>query len=117
MSFFDTMRQDDAVNIFNNADEFAEAVVYTKQNGTTRNINVQVWRMPPEQGETKTHRMRISVANSATYGITSAEVVPEADTITVAYRPGGTAKAYTLHLVTDPAQEHMDVAMNYFDLY
>ncbi len=85
-----------------------ESVTYTKKTGTTRSIKATVMRRSPVQGDAgREHWMTVMVANSATYGISSTEIDPGGDTITVSYRPGGTARAYMVALSTD-AVEHMD---------
>src|SRR4051812_19063039 len=112
MSLRDLMA-DDAANVFCNPDDFGEPVTYTPFGGAARAINAVVWRFPPKEGDARGHRMRIMVANSATTGIASSEVNPSGDTVTLAYRPGQTPRAYTIRLVADDT-EHMTASACYF---
>jgi hypothetical protein len=104
--------------IFVDTDGFGESVTYTKKvGGTTRTINAVVERMSPQPGPSQSGtlmpRMRVLVRNDATYGIASSEW-KNGDTITVAERRGGTAKAYQLHWPSDNAQH--DAGMVTFEL-
>lgn len=88
---------DDAATVFCNADDFAESVVY---NGT-RTINAVVTRdlwVTSESGM-ETPSVEVQVANDSTLGISSSEIKPMKDTITLAVRVGQTATARTIQRI------------------
>jgi hypothetical protein len=83
---------------------FGEDVLYTPTGGTPRTIKAHVDRNPPEHiapdGQVLTPKMRITVNNDATTGISSATVDRYgSDTITVAYRIGTAPTAFPLYQV------------------
>lgn len=105
MGLLDTQLQSDAAFLMADVDAVpgSEAVTYTKPDGTTRSINAVVNRNPPSRitpnGEMVTVSMLVTVANDATYGITSAEVDARgADKITLPERMGQTAKAFSVYV-------------------
>lgn len=89
MSLKDMIAQD-AVNVFCNADDFAEPLIYVKRDGTTRAINGQVFRNRSRIDATGVLRRytEVMVANDATYGISAAELNVGGDRIRVADREG-----------------------------
>jgi hypothetical protein len=95
MSGFQDMLAADAA-IFVNADEFGEAVVYVPRNGATRSISAQVQREVPEGDEqlqgTITPSLFVTVRNSNSIGISSAEVNTGGDKVRLAQRVGGATK-------------------------
>jgi hypothetical protein len=105
MGLLNSQLQADAAFIMADVDAIpgSEEVVYTKPDGTTRTINAVVQRDPPGRvtpgGELVLPKLSVTVANDATYGITSAEVDARgADRITVAERIGQTAKAFAVYV-------------------
>lgn len=119
MGFLDTVLADDAKWGFTDSDTFGESVTYTKAiTRATRTINAVVERMSPTPGRTPSGglmpTMRVHVANDTTTGISSAEW-QNGDTLTVAERVGGTAKAYQLHWPADAKSQH-DAGMIVFEL-
>lgn len=103
---------------FVNSDDFAETVTYTKTNGNTRQISAVVVRDPParldSRGVVVTPRLEVYVANSATTGISGAELDTGGDTITVAVRPGGIPQALSINLST--ASDSQDAGILQLDL-
>lgn len=95
MSVFQDMLAADAA-VFVNADEFGEAVVYVPRNGATRDISAQVQREVPEGNEQAegavVPSLFVTVRNSSTTGISSAEVNTGGDKVRLAQRIGGETK-------------------------
>jgi endonuclease YncB( thermonuclease family) len=116
MGLVDSIAIDDAVLAFSDSDTFAETVTYTKTTAVTRSVKGVVERPSPEPGPAQSGHllplMRITLPNSTTYGVTAAEWV-NGDTITVAYRRGGNAAAYRMHL---PRQSESDAGMTVWEL-
>jgi hypothetical protein len=91
---------------FTNPDEFGEEVTYTPLMPTASNpiraINALVIRHPPRPMNASPQwiapKMMVQVANDATLGITPTQLDTGGDTITVAYKMGGTAQAYKIQL-------------------
>jgi hypothetical protein len=87
-----------------------EAVVLTKHvGGAIRNISAIINRSPPAKtdpsGRVTKPQMTALVSNDATAGYSLSEM-DNRDTITVAYRIGGTAKPYSIRLSeTEGAQD------------
>jgi hypothetical protein len=76
----------------------AESVTYTPRGGTARTINAVVARNRFDTAEgipTPTQSLTIVVANNATWGISAGEF-NQGDTVTVAWRFGGTAERIML---------------------
>ena len=86
------MIQADSLNVFINADEFAESVVYIKRPGITRTINAVVFRQSvgssDEAGGISVPFFEVHVANSDTLGIASTEINLGGDLIRLSVRPG-----------------------------
>ena len=84
--------QDDAINVFANASDFAEPVVYYKKTGKARAISAVVVRdalaILPEDGDTVTPVFEIHVANDIVKGISSEELNLGGDMIQFAPRVG-----------------------------
>lgn len=76
MSLKDMLASDMAA-VFLNSDEFAEAITYRKRSGTTRSIKAIIDRHPPatreEMAEGRVPKLTITVANSATTGVSAGE--------------------------------------------
>lgn len=91
MTLHDAIRSD-AVNVFCNADDFAESVVYYKRNGLSRTISAVVVReafaINPEDGDTITPVFEVHVANDSTDGISSDEINIGGDMLAFAVRVG-----------------------------
>ena len=91
MTLKDTM-QADAVAVFCNVNDFAEAVTYHKRNGLSRTINAVVIReafaINPEDGDTITPVFEVHVANDSTDGISSDELNIGGDMLAFAVRVG-----------------------------
>lgn len=85
---------DDALTVFTNPSDFAEPVTYTKATGSTRTINAVVirdqWGSIPGT-ETEAPLIEVHVANDATSGITSSEIVVGQDSLALAVRVGQAA--------------------------
>lgn len=98
MSLNDILSEDAAAIV--DTEFLGEAAVYTKASGATRNINVVVVRdglvIPAEITRGVAPQLIVLARNSSTRGISSSELDPNKDTITVAARIGGTTKAYPL---------------------
>lgn len=98
---------DDQINIdgeaFTDTDAFGETVTYTPAGGQAVTIKAVVVRDPPEAqdviGNVRTPVMDVWIRNDSTYGRTS--INTGGDTITVAYRNGGTTAAYAVRHVLD----------------
>jgi hypothetical protein len=95
MTLHDTIRSD-AAQVFCNASDFAESVVYYKRNGLSRTINAVVQReafaINPEDGDTITPVFEVHVANDAATGIASNELNIGGDMLTFAVRVGKPAE-------------------------
>ena len=91
MSLHDAI-QADAINVFANANDFAEPVVYYKKTGKARPISAVVVRdalaILPEDGDTVTPVFEIHVANDIVEGISSEELNLGGDMIAFAVRVG-----------------------------
>ena len=91
MSLHDLI-QADAINVFANANDFAEPVVYYKKTGKARPINAVVVRdalaILPEDGDTVTPVFEIHAANDIVKGISSEELNLGGDMIAFAVRVG-----------------------------
>ena len=91
MSLHDLI-QADAINVFANANDFAEPVVYYKKTGKARPISAVVVRdalaILPEDGDTVTPVFEIHVANDIVGGIGSEELNLGGDMIAFAVRVG-----------------------------
>ena len=91
MSLHDLI-QADAINVFANANDFAEPVVYYKKTGKARPISAVVVRdalaILPEDGDTVTPVFEIHVANDIVEGISSEELNLGGDMIAFAVRVG-----------------------------
>ncbi len=91
MSLHDLI-QADAINVFANANDFAEPVVYYKKTGKARPISAVVVRdalaILPEDGDTVTPVFEIHVANDILEGISSEELNLGGDMIAFAVRVG-----------------------------
>jgi hypothetical protein len=102
MTEFNAVLADDAANVF--LAEFAEDVTYNPVTPTpanpVRSIRAVVTRQPPQphpaMGDYVQPKMLIQVANDATLGISSATLDTGGDTITVAYRIGGSTGDYRI---------------------
>jgi hypothetical protein len=107
----------DMKNVF--LPDFGEDVVYTPRNGAPRTIKAIVRRNPPayvgSNGQPVAPIAEIEVANSATTGISSAELDTGGDAVTVAPRIGGTARAMPVHLPQNG--ESHDVGATRLELY
>jgi len=116
MSFLDDVIAFDAEHAF--ADTFGEPVTYTKRSGASRVITAIVTRYPPAPAgaDYRQPAMDVSVVNSATTGISAAEVDFGGDTIAVALKPGGAARAYKIHQPAD-GQPHVDAGMLRLELH
>jgi hypothetical protein len=103
MATFKEQLVSDMAATFCASSDFGEAVTYKKKNGTTRSIYALVVRMPPDASDINPGvRLIVKVANSATTGITAAEVDPGGDTISVPIRPGEAAEYLRVFI---PARE------------
>jgi hypothetical protein len=95
VGLLDDIMEDDANLVFSDTDGFAESLTYRKYpSGTTRTVYGIVDRMSPEAGpggRNRVQRVRISLPNNTTRGITAAEW-QQGDEILVADRLGETAK-------------------------
>jgi len=91
MSLSDMIEQD-AKNVFCNPADFAEPVVYYKENGKARHINAVVIRdalaILPEDGDTITPVFEVHVANDGVEGILSEELNLGGDQIAFSPRVG-----------------------------
>lgn len=85
--------------------DFPESLVYRKfADQSTRNISGVVSRMlfdPVSGAQYPTARLSIAVVNSATNGVTAAELNKGKDEILVALRAGGTAEYRTITNLSD----------------
>lgn len=103
MSLSDAI-QDDASTVFVSTSDFAEAVTYVPSSGSTRSINAVVIRQTVAQvpeGGFDTPVFEVHVANSATLGVSSAELNVGADAISIPVRIGDTATARTIVRLID----------------
>lgn len=86
------MIQADSLNVFINADEFAEHVHYGPFGGSRREINAVVFReavaTSEESGGISTPFFEVHVANDSTLGISSTEINLGGDVIELPVRPG-----------------------------
>ena len=92
--------QSDAINVFANANDFAEPVTYYKKTGKARAINAVVVRdalaILPEDGDTVTPVFEIHVANDIVEGISSEELNLGGDMIAFAVRVGQAVQRRTI---------------------
>lgn len=84
-------------------DTFGEPVTYTPSGGSPRTIQAIVDRDPPERiagaGDLYAPKMTIDVQNDPVNGIDSSAMnLHGADTVTVAYRVGGTPQTFGVYL-------------------
>lgn len=84
---------------FTDPDLFGEEVTYTPRGGEPRTINADVQRDPPVEidlpgGQARRPKMIVTIRNHATLGADAID--SGGDTITVAYRLGGTAQAHAV---------------------
>jgi hypothetical protein len=102
VSNFSEVLANDALVCFTGENDFGEAVVYTKaRNGGSRTVYAQVFRQtlePGPGGGAPQPVITVIVANSSTNGIAASELDTGGDTVTLAHRTGGTARAYRVHL-------------------
>lgn len=102
MSIFSDQLKEDMATVFCNSDEFAETVTYKPRGGGTRAIKAVVDRNPPAykgpSGKIVTPVLAIRVPNSATTGISSAELDTGGDKVSVAKRIGETAEDLPVHV-------------------
>lgn len=91
MTLHDTI-QADAVNVFCNANDFAESATYYKRGGSARTISAVVVResfaVNPDDGKTITPVFEVHVSNDDTLGIASSEINIGGDMIGFAVRVG-----------------------------
>ena len=103
MSLHDTI-QADALTVFCNVNDFAEAVTYYKRNGLARSINAVVVRealeILPEDGDSVTPLFEVHVANDAVTGIASNEINLGGDSIEFAVRVGQPLSRRTITKLT-----------------
>lgn len=95
MSLHDLI-ESDAVTVFCNTSDFAEAVTYYPRGGGSRSINAVVSReqiatFGPDGGQINLPSFQVHVANSATTGISSSELNMGGDEIELPPRDGKTA--------------------------
>lgn len=91
--------------------EFSESLTYTKPAGTTRAISGVVNRQTPENYQGVVGPLaEIVVPNSATVGISSAELDLGGDTITLALTIGKPAETFNIHRPND-GQAWQDAGM------
>lgn len=109
MGVMDDLMAEEAERLFD-ADLLpgVETISYTPQGGDARDIAAHVSR----QGLTgmdgvPVRIVRVAVENHATRGIDAATMVVGGDTIEVAPRPGGTARAYHLPPLDAESDEHV----------
>ena len=96
----------DAALAFTDPDTFGESVTYSPKSGTPRTITVVVERYAPqERNGVMRPFMRVLAQNSSTAGIDATTVNYGGDTITVAYKKGGTATAYRVHAVQEETHD------------
>lgn len=102
MSAFDSVLAADAVAII--GAEFSESAVYSPASPTPTNqrrtINVIVERHTPAPLKSQENwtppKMRVSVANHPSLGITSAQIDTGGDTLTLAYRVGEAVRDFRI---------------------
>ena len=103
MGFLDDAMADDAAALVD-SDVFGESVTYTPLGSSAVTINAVIDRSPPVlrdgSGKLRRPKMTAWIRNHATAGRTS--INTGGDTITVAYRKGGTAEAF---LVKGPLEQ------------
>lgn len=84
--------QNDGINVFCNADDFAETVIYYDRSGEARCIAAVVVREAlsifPEDGDAITPVFEIHVANDSENGISSEELNLGGDSLAFAVRVG-----------------------------
>ena len=95
-NLLDGVLGDDANFAFCNADEWGESVTYTPLGGVARTITAVIDRDPPADPSGKVPRPRMTalIQRHATRGTTS--INSGGDTLTLAYRIGGTAEAFLI---------------------
>ena len=104
MSLHDAI-QADAINVFANANDFAEPVVYYKKTGKARPIFMVVVRealaVLPEDGDTVTPVFELHGANDIVKGISSEELNLGGDMIAFAVRVGQPIQRRTITKLLD----------------
>ena len=98
-NYLDAVLAADAAGAFTDAEfGFAEQVTYNPHNGTPRVVNAVVQRDPPVEVDTvagaRRPKMIVHLTNDPVLGV--ATVDSGADTITVAYRIGGTPQTFAV---------------------
>lgn len=79
-----------------------ELVVYTKADGTSRQIAAIVERQTPQnQDWGEPQIIEVTVANDATAGVTASQIDYGGDTITLAVRAGGTPEAVPIRGIVE----------------
>lgn len=91
MSFKDQLKTD-SLNVFLNADEFAETITYTPKGAAGKSIKAQVFRkrLDPageDAGRVLLNQTEIMIANDATYGVTA--INKGGDAVSLPERVGG----------------------------
>jgi hypothetical protein len=114
MGLIDDVMDDDAAFAFFDADLLPmESITYTKQSGTTRTINAHIERLGEQANGLKVVFVtRVTVRNNSTYGIATSELVVGGDSVSFAYRRGGTARRWIL----PPLDDNSDAQQNIFIL-
>lgn len=112
MGLIDDVMDDDAAFAFFDPDGLPmEQITYTKQNGTTRSIYAHIERLGLEsRGDRNVAVARVTVRNDTTAGIGTSELVVLGDSITFAFRRGGTTRTWKL----PPLDDNSDAQQNIF---
>jgi len=90
-----------------------ESIVYRPYGGTARTINAAIQR--PSLGDPYMSgaalQFIVTVLNSATSGVSSAELDTGRDQIDIAERPGGTATSRTVHSLISQSSEYLAIGI------
>ena len=96
---------DDMANVFASTDDFGEVVTYTPRGGSPVTYNAQVFRDPPRTANNgdRVPKMVVYLARDPEGTNGPATVNTGGDTITLAYRTGGTEQAYQVAIADQDA--------------
>lgn len=111
MGLIDDVMDDDAAYAFFDSDLLPmETVTYTKPAGTTRSIKAHIERLGMEsRGDFNVAVARVTVRNDATYGITSTELNVGGDSLTFAFRRGGSTRVWKLPPLDNNSDEQQNI--------
>lgn len=100
---------------FADTDAFGETVTYTPAVGSARSVSAVVMREPLERRQEALNGVRERIVcylrNDATLGVLASGVNRSGDTITVAWKRGGTTKVYRVVEVIEQDAGMVKVAL------